>query len=68
MVTRLYLIAQVAWTWSIYMEAVALIPQFYMTWTTKKVDGYLALYVLGMACYRGRIRNSHSYRQNNALN
>jgi len=56
---------EVAWTWSIYMEAVALIPQFYMTWITKKVDGYLGLYVLGMACYRGFYIGNWVYRYYN---
>jgi hypothetical protein len=56
---------EVAWSWSIYMESLALIPQFYMTWTTKRTDGYIILYILGMATYRGFYIGNWVYRYYN---
>jgi len=44
---------EILWTWSIYMESVALIPQLYLIWKTKKSDHFILLYLLCMALYRG---------------
>ncbi|CAG7837275.1 unnamed protein product [Allacma fusca] len=41
------------WTWSIYMEAVALIPQFYMIAVTGYAANSIVVYVLIMGVYRG---------------
>jgi len=46
-------VMEVLWTWSIYMESVALVPQLYLIWKTKKSDHFILLYLLCMAFYRG---------------
>jgi len=55
-------VMEICWTWSIYMEAVAMIPQFYMTWRGGHVDGLLMTYVTGMFCYRGFYIGNWVYR------
>ncbi len=46
---------EISWTWSIYMEAVALVPQLYMIWKSKSKnsDSYIILYLLFMTIYKG---------------
>jgi len=53
LVVHEWTIMEILWTWSIYMESVALIPQLYLIWKTKKSDHYILLYLLCMAFYRG---------------
>jgi len=55
-------VLEICWTWSIYMEAVAMVPQFYMTWRGGHVDRLLLTYVTGMFCYRGFYIGNWVYR------
>jgi len=60
-----YSIIEVCWTWSIYMEAFALIPQFYMTWRGGRVDAYLVMYILALMIYRGSYLGNWVHRYYN---
>jgi len=55
-------VLEISWTWSIYMEAVAMIPQFYMTYRGGHIDSLLLTYVTGMFCYRGFYIGNWVYR------
>jgi len=45
-------LTEICWTWSIYMEVVALIPQFYVTWNGGSPPISVLLYVFLMVVYR----------------
>jgi len=55
---------EVCWTWSIYMEAVALLPQYYMIWNGSHLDYGLVTYLIAMGGYRGMYILNWLYRYN----
>jgi ER lumen protein retaining receptor len=55
---------EVSWTWSIYMEAVALLPQYYMLWNGGHLDYGLLSYLVAMGGYRGMYIFNWVYRYN----
>uniref|UniRef100_A0A915E4A4 G-protein coupled receptors family 1 profile domain-containing protein n=1 Tax=Ditylenchus dipsaci TaxID=166011 RepID=A0A915E4A4_9BILA len=56
---------EIAWTFSIYLEAVALVPQLWMSFKQKeKVDPILAVYMIMMCSYRAFYIVNWIYRYN----
>ncbi|ODM92269.1 ER lumen protein-retaining receptor 2 [Orchesella cincta] len=47
---------EILWTFSIYLEAIAIIPQLYMFYNTKDVSMFPGHYVFAMGSYRGKIQ------------
>ena len=49
----IYTFQELLWTFSIYLEAVAILPQFFLLQRTQEVEALTADYVACLGCYRG---------------
>ena len=55
---------EILWTFSIYLESVALIPQLVMVIKSGETEAYIVHYTLAMALYRGLYILNWIYRYN----
>jgi len=44
---------QITWTWSIYLEAVAILPQLFMVSKTGEAETVTSHYLFALGSYRG---------------
>jgi len=48
-----YTVMEILWTWSIYLEAVAILPQLYMVSKTGEAETITSHYLFALGSYRG---------------
>lgn len=53
---------EVTWTFSIYLESVAMVPQMWMIQKTREVEMFTSLYLFAMGSYRGLYIANWIYR------
>ncbi|KAF6266618.1 KDEL receptor A [Scenedesmus sp. NREL 46B-D3] len=51
--SHVYTVLEVLWTFSIYLEAVAIMPQLVLLQRTQNIDNLTGNYVFLLGCYRG---------------
>jgi len=57
-----YTFMEILWTWSIYLEAVAILPQLYMVSTTGEAESITSHYLFALGSYRGLYILNWMYR------